>query len=213
MGAQLDVVEDRHPLEEGDVLEGPGQAERGAPGGRHAGHVAPLEDDPARLRAVEAGDAVEQAGLAGAVRPDDGGDAAPPDAQVDAGEGLHAAEGQGEPLDGEDDVVRLRARLRARRGGSCVGWLGVRHVGPPSRSVKTRPVTPGYRLEARARGRWHGDPRRRKGHDQNVGRRGAGRTTPDGVDAVRPGGDRWRPDGGRTGPTLRSVGFSHTAGP
>ncbi len=60
--------------------------------GRHGRHVTVGEDHPPLRGPVDAGDAVEERGLAGAVRTDDAHDALALDADVDALEGLEAAE-------------------------------------------------------------------------------------------------------------------------
>jgi len=78
-----------------DVLEGAGDAQSGYPVGGNFGDVPAIEQDLAFLRAVEAVDAVEQAGLAGAIRADDSQYFAFFYLDVDVGEGLQAAEGKG----------------------------------------------------------------------------------------------------------------------
>ena len=56
----------------GDVdLKGSGQSEPGDFMGAQAGDVLPVENDAARHGREHAGDAVEEGGLAGAVRPDE----------------------------------------------------------------------------------------------------------------------------------------------
>ena len=68
---QLDVVEHGHVPPEEHVLEGPAQAARGDFVWGEADQVLPLEGDAALGRAVDAGDEVEDRGLAGPVRPDE----------------------------------------------------------------------------------------------------------------------------------------------
>jgi hypothetical protein len=87
-----EVVEDRHPLEERDVLEGPGDAELGPVGGRELGDVGPVELDVAPLRTVDAGDAVEEAGLSGAVGSDDRVQRTASNLEAHVGEGGHPPE-------------------------------------------------------------------------------------------------------------------------
>src|SRR5207244_366256 len=71
-----EVVEHAHTLEESDVLEGAGDAERGDVGRLEVRPVLAVENDPSLVRMVEATDRVEQRGLAGAVGTDDGQDLA-----------------------------------------------------------------------------------------------------------------------------------------
>jgi hypothetical protein len=84
MAAEQDVVEHGHPAEELDELERPGDAVRGDPVRRKALDRRLAEHDLPRVRRVEAADAVEQARLAGAVRPDQGRERAGIDRHADA---------------------------------------------------------------------------------------------------------------------------------
>jgi hypothetical protein len=77
-----------------------------------------LVGDAAFLRMVEAVDAVEHRGLAGAVRADDGADLALADVEGDVGDRLHAAEAQRDVLDREQHL----ALPRDRRAGVRPGW-------------------------------------------------------------------------------------------
>ena len=63
------------------------------------------EGEHAFARLVETGDAVEDRGLAGAVRPDQRGDVVPPDGEGDVVDGGEAAEPHGEMLDLEQGIV------------------------------------------------------------------------------------------------------------
>ena len=69
---------------------------------RLGGDVAALEPDVPGARRERAGDQVEEGALAGAVRPDDRGQAAGEEARGHVGERREAAEALGEPLDLED---------------------------------------------------------------------------------------------------------------
>ena len=121
------ILEHRHAGEQADVLER--ARDPGAAGDEIVGHaleqeqravaarqaagvargervelvphrgVAVGERDPSFARLVEAGDAVEHGGLAGAVRPDQRGDVAAPDGEREAVDGDEAAEPHGEMLD------------------------------------------------------------------------------------------------------------------
>ena len=64
--------------------------------------VRPVEVDAAALGAVDPGDAVEQAGLAGAVRADDGVDRAASDLEADVGEGGDAPEVEYQVVDPQE---------------------------------------------------------------------------------------------------------------
>ena len=69
----------------------------------------PLERDAAGVRLQEAGDRVEERGLAGAVGADEAGDAAFRDFQRAVVDGAHAAERTGNVL---DDQYRRRRSVR-----------------------------------------------------------------------------------------------------
>ena len=60
----------RHVLEQATSLEGPRDAALTKGGGGPTGGVFAAEQDAARCWALEAGEAVDQSGLSGAVRPD-----------------------------------------------------------------------------------------------------------------------------------------------
>src|SRR5215210_123827 len=95
MLADEDVLERGHGGEQPDVLERPGDAPLGDPVRPQLRDVPPLErDDPGR-GPVEAGEHVEEGGLAGAVRPDDRHDRLAGDREVDGLDRHQAAEGLG----------------------------------------------------------------------------------------------------------------------
>ena len=100
-----DVVERAHALEQRHVLEGAGDARgcrlvRANPRAPHA-----LVGDVPFLREVEAVDAVQHRGLAGAVRADDGADLALPDVERYIRDRLHPAKAQGDILDAEQHLA------------------------------------------------------------------------------------------------------------
>ena len=72
VAAELDVVQDRHPVEEFHFLKGAGDSLGSDHVRFQRQDVLPLEKDLSLLGAVMGVDAVEQAGLAGAIGPDDG---------------------------------------------------------------------------------------------------------------------------------------------
>src|SRR5215510_2224510 len=89
-----DVVEHAHMVEQGEVLEGASDAERGSRIAGQRGDVAALIEQRAFARPVAAGDAVDDRGLAGAVRPDDGEQLAALHAEADIGERTYTANPQ-----------------------------------------------------------------------------------------------------------------------
>ena len=92
MAAEHQVVEHREPAEQGDVLERARHAEGCDLARPPARDVAAFEHDAPFVRLVEAGDHVEQRGLAGAVGADDRDDAALGDVDRHAVDGGDAAE-------------------------------------------------------------------------------------------------------------------------
>ena len=64
-----------------------------------------LEVDLALLRLVEAADAVQKSGLAGAVRPDDGQDLISPDIQTDVRKRIDTAEAQRDIVNPDDGAL------------------------------------------------------------------------------------------------------------
>ena len=77
-----DVFEHAHLPEQPHVLERAGDAGARHLTGLQRQRLGAVEDDAAALRLVEAGDAVEERGLAGAVRADEAGDGAGVDREV-----------------------------------------------------------------------------------------------------------------------------------
>ena len=92
MAPQHEVVEHRHLGEQLDVLKGAGDAQVGNAVGPHPRQGAALEADGALLRPVHPGDAVQDAGLAGAVGADDGEQLVGVDLERDPVEGLEPGE-------------------------------------------------------------------------------------------------------------------------
>ena len=79
-----------------------------------AARRAAIEDDSSLGGPIEAGDAVEDRRLAGAIRADQGGDVAAPDIEGQVVDGDEAAEAHGEMLDGQDRIA-------------CPALCGARH--------------------------------------------------------------------------------------
>ena len=92
MGADPDVVEHRQIGEQRDVLEGAADADFGDPVRRARQDAPALDQNVAGARLVEPGEAVEQGGLAGAVRPDQAEDCALVHVERHAVQGNDAAE-------------------------------------------------------------------------------------------------------------------------
>ncbi len=90
--AHHDVLQRRHLVEEADVLEGARDAQPGDLRREHAGDLATLEADGARRGPVDAGDGVEQRGLAGPVGADQPDDLVLVGVEVDLVDGDEAAE-------------------------------------------------------------------------------------------------------------------------
>jgi len=109
-----DIVERRKALEQRHVLEGARDALRGRLIRAHARALAALIGDAPLLWMVEAVDAIEHRGLAGAVRANDGAHLALSDVEGDVANGLHAAKRQGDILDCEQDLGRSLCRGRSR---------------------------------------------------------------------------------------------------
>src|SRR5438094_147025 len=101
MASDLDVLEHRHAREELDVLERPRDAPADDPVGRRSQQALAGEGDLARIRAVQAGDQVEERRLAGAVRADQPGNLALLDRERDVVDGDDASEPLREVLDRE----------------------------------------------------------------------------------------------------------------
>ena len=143
-----DVVERRHALEQGDVLEGAGDALAGGEVGPHVVALLALEGDGAFLRVVEAVDDVEHRRLAGAVGADDGADLALPDVEGDAADRPHAAEGKRDVLHREQHLVGgtapvghhgLGLDIGLHSAASLTGSAAARRIGLQRRRCAHRP--------------------------------------------------------------------------
>src|SRR5215470_13211695 len=94
VATDLDVVEDGHAPEQGDVLERARDPQLGPLVRFQMRDVAAVEHDPSAAGRVDTADAVEDARLAGAVGADDGEEVAGVDLEAHPGQGGHAAEAQ-----------------------------------------------------------------------------------------------------------------------
>ena len=70
VAAELDIVQNRHVREKFNILKRSRNAQGRYAVGFEIGNVAALKDDPAPVGLVKAVNAIQQAGLAGAVRSD-----------------------------------------------------------------------------------------------------------------------------------------------
>src|SRR5262247_4032044 len=110
---------DAYVLQHGQMREDGGDLERAHEtlardvGGTRARDVVPLEPDAAPGRSEEVGEQVETGGLARAVRPDEGVDAAPPHLKPHVPHGHETPEFLGEPLGFQDDIVGHRRAMIA----------------------------------------------------------------------------------------------------
>jgi hypothetical protein len=92
MVAQLDVVQDRHALEQLDVLEAARNAQAGNLMGGHLGDVPVFKDNAAFAGVIKAADAVEDAGFTGSIGADDGLDMAVLHLKAHSAQGIEPAE-------------------------------------------------------------------------------------------------------------------------
>ena len=92
VAADEHVVEHRQRREQREVLEGASDAEPGDAVRRHSQQILAVEHDTTAGRLVQAADAVEERGLAGAVRPDQRADLALLDREGEVGERDDSAE-------------------------------------------------------------------------------------------------------------------------
>src|SRR3989442_638900 len=129
-----EVVEHTHALEEGDVLEGAGDAERGDVGRLEVRPVLAVEDDPSLVRMVEATDRVEQRRLAGAVGTDDRQDLAATDPQAHLVQRHERAE-----ADADARHLEERARVGSRHGLTESPGTATSRILTSARIVPVRP--------------------------------------------------------------------------
>ncbi len=90
-----------HAPEQGDILERARDPQLGPLVRFQARDVAAVEHDPSAGGRVDAADAIEDAGLAGAVGADDGEELAGVDLEAHPGQGGHAAEAQAQVFQSE----------------------------------------------------------------------------------------------------------------
>src|SRR5207248_5211603 len=96
LGRHLQVLEHRHAREGLEALEGAAQPQPGPAMGGQVGDVAAVEAHRSPVGLEQACEAVEQGGLAGAVRADEGGDLAGRDVEGDVVDGQETTETLGD---------------------------------------------------------------------------------------------------------------------
>ena len=180
VAAQHQVVEHRQVLEELDVLEGARDAMRrdavrGEPVERVPRPVAPGQGDASRLRAVEAGDAVQDTRLAGPVGTDEGQQLAAPHLHGETGERGHAPEAEAEVRQFED----------AARQPLPTGAMPVDRPVAPRQCFRPRARPPDIAVSAGP-----GSPA--SSLPSGPGQSGSGRRDPGGAAAVPPPAQRGR---------------------
>src|SRR5581483_475071 len=114
------VLDRGHAREEANVLKGAADAQRGDLVGPASLHRDPAEQDRALFRDVDAGEHVEEGGLARSVRPDDGRDVSFLEDEIDRVQGGEAAEALADPARLEQGHQRSFSSSRCRR---CAGRM------------------------------------------------------------------------------------------
>ncbi len=143
MQAGQHVLQHRHRPEDADVLEGAGHAEPGTAMRRHIGNIPAGEIDPPGAGRDDAGNQVEQRGLAGAVGADHRVDAALGHREVDRVDRDQPGKTAGEPGRGqqwrEAHAARLRMRQPSRpRGRNSTATTMISPLNTSRRSEKPR---------------------------------------------------------------------------
>ena len=115
----LDVLKDRHLLKEADVLERPGDPERGDAIGGEPGGRGAVDVDRALGRDVDPGDEVEDRGLARAVGPDEPDKLLGQDRDVEVGDRRQPAEALDDPFNLKKRCLSHGCLLTARLGSVC----------------------------------------------------------------------------------------------
>ncbi len=114
-GPQGDVLGDRHPLHQSEVLVDEGHR----PGGGVGAERVPGHRHLARVGVVDPGEHLDEGGLSGAVGAEEGQDAAAADVEADRVQGDGAAEPLGQTAY-PDERLRAEAPGRTRRGVGSV---------------------------------------------------------------------------------------------
>jgi hypothetical protein len=123
------------PAKDGGLLREVADAEASTLVHRQAGHVMAVELDLAAVGLDEAGDHVEDRGLAGAVGPQQADRLAAPHIQADAAHDLTTAEGLFDAVRRqkalrEGALATVRPRLRPAQARPRLGRTRIRHPGP-----------------------------------------------------------------------------------
>ena len=115
MAPQPDVIENRHPLEELNLLEGPGDAQVGSPMWTQVIDTVPFIEDITFLGMVETGDAVEHHRLASTVGSDNGMDLAALYFKRDVRQGADPTEIHAHIMEPQQDLA-VASHLRITHG-------------------------------------------------------------------------------------------------
>src|SRR6185503_6869805 len=118
--AKHKVVENRHALEQGDVLESARDAQFGDAARRQAGDVRAFESDAAAVRLVETAYHVEQRGLAGAIRSDHRKDFTLAHFEAHFIDGRHPAKLLGDTLDAQLNLASSHLKSPPRNSLSMM---------------------------------------------------------------------------------------------
>src|SRR5581483_3599130 len=154
MFADQNVLDGGHVVEQADVLEGAGDAAIDDLVGLEPDNALAGEDQLAAGRREQAGDDVEERGLAGPVRADQAEHLALFDLNGDAADGAQAAEDFGY-------LASLQERAHAERTPAY--WYGLMPFGPRFRRRRAagfrRRLRPGWHGAPAGGGRWGAGPR------------------------------------------------------
>ena len=140
MEAEEDVVLHDEGAEQSEVLERAADAERRDAVHRHIEQRHIIENDAAAVGLIDATEAIEQGGLAGAVRADDAADLAAPHVKTDIVERDDAPETHAETADTKQR--RLRRPLSCGGGGLSSGHGPLTNDYRPASSSRTTAGAP-----------------------------------------------------------------------
>jgi len=168
VAAEHQVVEDGQAAEQGDVLKGAGNAQRGDVARLLLRDVLAFEDDAAGVRLVESRDHVQEGGLARAVGADDGDDRTARHVERHILHGDDTAETLGYAFDHKLIVALSRSHAPGRRPrhesslklSLVFAYNCQHHAGSDGRTQRT------LFLPSEAQLRWGGGPKGRRGHEQ-----------------------------------------------
>jgi hypothetical protein len=135
MGGDPDIVVDREGVEHALDLQGAGEPEPADAVRLHAGDVTAEEGDASGVRGEQAGDQIEERGLAGAVGTDDGVELTGGELEIDAVDGAQATERLAQ-AGGAQDGFRQGSPSLTRAAAGVLTRAGARLAARRSRSSK-----------------------------------------------------------------------------